>query len=118
MPTVYKITPVSKPRQTQRDRWKKRPVVLRYHAYKDELRLRRVKLPECHHVTFILPMPPSWSKKKQEALYGQPHRQRPDADNLLKGLWDALYEEDSHIWDCRVTKIWGTEGMIKVEGLS
>jgi Holliday junction resolvase RusA-like endonuclease len=114
---TYNIIPVSKPRMTQRDRWKKRPVVLKYHAYKDELRLRGVKLPDRHHVTFILPMPASWSKKKKKSLYGKPHQQRPDADNLIKGLWDALFEEDSHIWDFRVTKIWGTEGMIKVEPL-
>ena len=32
------VTPVSKPRMTQRDKWKKRPCVLRYRAYCDALR--------------------------------------------------------------------------------
>jgi hypothetical protein len=30
---------------------------------------------------------------------------------MLKALMDALYEDDSHVWDCRITKIWG-EGQI------
>jgi hypothetical protein len=25
---------------------------------------------------------------------------------------DALYEDDSHVWDCRITKIWGEKGQI------
>ena len=43
---VYPITPVPKPRMTRRDRWAKRPCVLRYWAFKDEVRLRRVSLPD------------------------------------------------------------------------
>ena len=27
-------------------------------------------------------------------------------------LMDALYEDDSHVWDCRITKIWGEKGQI------
>ena len=36
--TAYKIKPVPKPRMTQRDAWDKRPCVLRYRAFKDEVR--------------------------------------------------------------------------------
>ena len=32
----YDITPVPKPRQTQRDKWKRRDVVMRYRAFADE----------------------------------------------------------------------------------
>ncbi len=35
--TVH-IEPMGAPRMTQRDRWAKRPCVLRYHAFKDVLR--------------------------------------------------------------------------------
>lgn len=98
---------------TQRDRWAKRKPVLEYFAYKDEIRLRGVKLPENgYHVTFILPMPISWSKKKRAAMNGKPHQQRPDKDNLEKALLDAIFDEDSKVWDGRVTKLWGEVGQI------
>jgi Holliday junction resolvase RusA-like endonuclease len=57
-------------------------------------------------------MPSSWSKKKRQAMAGKPHQQKPDKDNLEKALMDAIYADDSHIWDSRVTKLWGEEGQI------
>ena len=116
MTTVtYHITPMPKPRMTRRDKWKKRPVVLRYHAFKDEVRFQGVYLPEHgYHVTFIIPMPKSWSKKKKLEMDGEPHQQTPDKDNLEKALLDSLFEDDSRIWDGRVTKRWGQVGKIIV----
>lgn len=112
---VYDICPLPKPRMTQRDSWAKRPAVLRYRAFCDEVRLRGVVLPVCcSHVTFVMPMPPSWSKKKRAAHAGQPHQQKPDADNLLKALMDAIYHDDCAVWDVRVTKLWGETGSIKI----
>ena len=112
---VYLIEPIGAPRMTQRDRWKKRPVVLRYHAYRDAVRVCRVAVPDSGaHVTFVLPMPASWSKAKREAHIWQPHRQRPDVDNLAKALLDAVYDEDCRVHDLRVSKIWGERGMIVV----
>ncbi len=69
------------------------------------------------HITFVLPMPPSWSKKKRDAMDGQPHQQKPDLDNLKKSLLDALFEDDSHIWDARTSKVWGETGMIIIEDI-
>jgi Holliday junction resolvase RusA-like endonuclease len=112
---IYNITPMSKPRMTKRDRWAKRPVVLKYFAYRDLVKEIGVALPECnYHVIFVLPIPASWSKKKKAEHKGQPHRQRPDKDNLEKGLLDAVFEEDSVVWDGRVSKIWGETGAIIV----
>lgn len=112
---VYQIVPVGKPRMTQRDRWKKRPAVLRYRAFCDEVRLRGVRVPESGAcITFVLPMPRSWSKQKKEEMDGRPHRQKPDADNLVKALLDALYSEDAGVWNFEVTKLWGSQGMIIV----
>ncbi|OAT52148.1 endodeoxyribonuclease [Kluyvera georgiana ATCC 51603] len=117
---VFNITPLGKPRMTRADKWKKRPEVLRYRAFCDEVRLNNVSLPESgYHVIFVLPMPPSWSKKKRSLMDGKPHQQKPDKDNLEKALLDAIFGEDSHIWDGRVTKIWGEIGkMIIREGES
>lgn len=38
--TRYIITPVPKPRQTQADKWKQRPAVMRYRAFADEAPLK------------------------------------------------------------------------------
>jgi Holliday junction resolvase RusA-like endonuclease len=103
---------------TQRDRWAKRPAVLRYRAFCDEVRAAGVELYPCGlHITFILPMPKSWSKRKRADMDGQPHQQRPDADNLCKAIFDAVYDEDCGIWDFRVTKLWGEEGAIIIDSL-
>lgn len=113
---IYDITPVPKPRMTQRDKWVKRPPVLRYRAFAEECRLRGVTLPECgYHVTFVLPMPASWSTKKRAAMNGKPHQQKPDKDNLEKALLDAVFQDDCRVWDGRVTKIWGQAGQIIVQ---
>jgi Holliday junction resolvase RusA-like endonuclease len=100
---------------TQRDRWKKRPCVERYWAYKDQIRDSGLDLPDSgFHVVFVIPMPKSWSKKKRELMRGCPHQQKPDKDNLEKGLLDAVLDEDCRVWDSRVTKIWGDEGRIRI----
>lgn len=109
----YAITPVGKPRQTRSDKWKRRPAVLRYRSFCDSVRRQNMVLSDCGaHITFVLPMPLSWSKKKREEMKGKHHQQKPDCDNLLKSLLDAIYDDDAHIWDCRITKVWGEHGQI------
>nr|WP_236946456.1 RusA family crossover junction endodeoxyribonuclease [Kosakonia radicincitans] len=101
---------------TRSDKWKKRPEVMRYRAFCDEVRICGVVLPVAGaYVTFILPMPASWSKKKRAEMNGKPHQVKPDKDNLEKALLDALFENDAHIWDSRVTKLWGESGQIIIE---
>jgi Holliday junction resolvase RusA-like endonuclease len=113
--TRYPITPLGKPRQTQRDRWAKRPAVLRYRAFCDEVRARGVQLPESGcHVLFVLPMPRSWSRQKREIWKGKPHQQKPDLDNCVKALLDALYADDCRVWDMRCSKVWGDSGEIVI----
>lgn len=112
----YPITPVPKPRMTQRDKFARRPATSRYWAFKADCRLHEVEVPESGvHITFVLPMPASWSRKKKAAMDGQPHQQKPDKDNLEKGLLDAVFDEDCRVWDSRVTKLWGQEGAIIIE---
>jgi Holliday junction resolvase RusA-like endonuclease len=114
---VFEVDPVSKPRMTRRDVWKKRPCVLRYHAYKDrllELAAGWVPPKSGAHIMFMMPMPKSWSKKKKDDLLWRPHQQRPDIDNLHKAFLDAFFQEDSEVWDCRITKMWATVGSVKI----
>ena len=44
----------------------------------------------------------------------RPHRQKPDIDNLIKALLDALYADDSHVWKITAEKRWHYEGKIMV----
>lgn len=113
---TYPIVPVGKPRMTRNGIYNKgriKPAIARYNRFKDEVRLRRVQLRTSGaHVTFVLPMPASWSKKRRADLDGKPHQAKPDIDNLQKALLDALFEDDSGVWDLRATKVWGDEGAI------
>ena len=115
---IYPITPMGKPRMTRSDKWKKRPAVMRYRAFKDECRLHNVALPELPCITFYMPMPASWSKKKKADMDGQPHKGKPDLDNILKALFDALYEDDAHIWYVTAKKIWSYDGKIEITPLT
>ena len=68
-----KITAVSKPRMTRADTWKKRPCVTKYWAYKDELNELvkgiDVELDDELFIEFYMPMPKSWSKKKENRTF-------------------------------------------------
>lgn len=107
---------MGKPRMTQRDQWKKRPVVLRFHAFKDELRFKGVWLPNSgYHLICVIPMPKSWNKKERAEMNGTPHQQKPDKDNIEKGIMDALVDNDELVWDGRVSKYWGEEACLYVK---
>lgn len=115
---VYPIVPVPAPRQVNSDKWRPTARVLRYRAFRDEVRLRKVCIPESgFHVVFTLPMPQSWSQKKKREMDGRPHKQKPDVDNLVKALLDAIYGDDSHVWDGRMTKVWGQQGQIAISDI-
>ena len=112
---IYNITPVPKPRMTQRDRWLKRPCVMRYWAFKDEVKLKRLALPQSDaKIIFHIPMPSSWSDIKKMYYAGSPHKQKPDLDNLIKGLGDSIHAEDKEIWNFQATKLWAYEGAIEI----
>jgi Holliday junction resolvase RusA-like endonuclease len=112
---LYEIVPCPKPRMTQRDKWAKRPPVLRYRAFCDEVRAAGMALPESGaHITFHLPMPASWSGKKRAEMFGQAHQAKPDTDNLAKAVFDACLKDDSGVWDVRITKRWAVRGAIEI----
>lgn len=112
----YKITGMGKPRMLRHKRWSAPAAVERYWQFKELVKLHHVTLPESsYHLIFILPMPKSWSKKKKAEKAGTAHQQKPDKDNLEKALLDAVFDDDSKVWDSRVTKVWGYEGKIIIK---
>ncbi len=119
MTYTFDLTPIGKPRMTRSDKWKKRSCVLEYRAFCDELRRQAAEqhfeLPDTFIVMFQLPMPRSWSGAKAGRMICGPHQQKPDLDNMLKSLCDALRKEDSMIYDVTARKRWGSWGQIIIE---
>ena len=117
----FDLIPVAKPRQTQADRWKQRPVVMRYRKFADEIREiasnNNFILSRSISVQFCMPMPGSWSKKKRLLRDGMPHDVRPDLDNLIKAVCDALMEEDKYLYRITASKHWSLTGGILIHNL-
>lgn len=113
---IINIKPEPKPRMTRKDSWQKRPSVMRYWAFCNELRLKvgNYKLPAQVEIEFYIPVFKSYSKKKRKKLIGQPHQQTPDIDNYLKAVLDALTDDDSYIYDLRGIKFWCARGNEKI----
>lgn len=113
---IAEITPIGKPRMTRNGLWDKRARA--YYQYKQALHLLfpGYELPEVLEISFVLPMPKSWSGKKKRQMFGQPHQSKPDIDNLVKGFTDALATRekgDQHIHTIRADKKWGESGYIR-----
>lgn len=113
----FDVVPVAAPRMTHADRWKKRPCVVRYFAYRDQVRAIAAKqgftLAEEFLLWFQMPMPKSWSQRKRRMMFGEPCCVKPDADNLAKGFFDC-FGEDKHVWSVQITKTWHDKGGIVV----
>jgi len=102
------VAPCSKPRMTRADKWKKRPSVLKFFAFRDAVKqssVHNIAL-ESFDIEFYIQMPKSWSKKKKAKMNGEPHQQRPDLDNYIKAWCDSVFEEDSVVWQFKASKRW------------
>jgi len=112
------IEPIGKPRMTQRDKWKKRPVVLKYHAFKDFIRLNKgsFELADKYSMVVFIPFPKSYSKKKCKALFLKAHQEKPDKDNIEKAIMDSPLRtrDDKEIYDSRVRKVWSYKPAIVI----
>lgn len=117
------INPNTKPRATRSDKWNKRPCMLQYWQFKDDLRKECDRLnltelkPQLQSLIFYIPMPDSWSKKKKLLMKGKPHQQSPDLDNITKALWDSMLTQDNYIYSIKGEwgKYWAEKGQIILE---
>ena len=111
------VAPCSKPRMTRADKWKKRPSVVKFFAFRDAVKqssVHNIAL-ESFDIEFYIQMPKSWSKKKKAKMNGEPHQQRPDLDNYIKAWCDSVFEEDSVVWRFKASKRWTNKpGHIKL----
>lgn len=116
MSITIKINPIGKPRMTQKDKWSKRPATQKYWAYKDllvaEAKRQGYELKNVLEAEYFIEMPSSWSKKKKLEMSLRPHQNKPDIDNIDKGIMDALLKDDSAVYKSHTSKYWAYEGAI------
>jgi Holliday junction resolvase RusA-like endonuclease len=121
------IEPMGAVRMTGRGKYIKKNA-LRYLAYKEQIQwevkkqFRRKELlagPIEVKITFFMPMPKSWSNKKKSNSVGTYHTKKPDTDNLVKGIFDALnklvWQDDNLVAKVSAKKIYAENPRIKVE---
>ncbi|MEM2138661.1 MAG: RusA family crossover junction endodeoxyribonuclease [Candidatus Woesearchaeota archaeon] len=109
---IIDIEPCSAVRMTNSDRWKKenhvnpnlrmRKCVKKYFDFKRKLlyefEKNNINLKDELNIVFYLKIPDSLSSKKKDLLKGSPHKKRPDLDNLVKAVMDAVRKEDGDIF--------------------
>lgn len=122
---ILNVTPMGKPRMTQSDKWKKRPIVMKYRAFENEVVLQAkqqgYELTEVLNAKFVIPYPKSYLKKNGELrkrfahlTEGTPHKLKPDVDNLVKAIMDSLSKDDRFVHTINCNKVWGKEGRIVI----
>jgi len=103
---------------TRSDVWKQRDCVMRYREFCDFARAtatgdpgKKIEADMLGLACFAwFPMPKSWNASTREQMAGKPHRQKPDASNVLKAVEDALFEKDEQISSTSCQKFWCPDG--------
>lgn len=112
-PRVYMFAPVPAPRMTKAAAWDLRPGVLAYKAFCKEVRRREIVIDGPVRLEFFIAMPPSCDQWERDVRERRPHLSKPDCDNLVKGLFDAVFYKkqggDSKLWAFLATKLWALE---------
>lgn len=107
-----------KPRMTRSDKWKKRPVVVSYHNYKDALKAELQKINYKQEnilaATFFYEMPQSWSKKKKDDWFLKEYNTKPDVDNSIKAFLDGQDIEDKFVYAVCVMQLWHHKSFIRI----
>ena len=110
------IQPFGYVRRTRADAWKKRPIVEKYYAYKNELsyklNLIGYKQSSILKIAFLLPIPQSLSNKQKNSLHLQLHNKKPDLDNLVKAFLDAATNQDNFVNLIQAAKFYSLEPKI------
>ena len=115
---TVRCDPKGAPRQCRSDSWRPRECVIRYRRLRDRIRAAAgliAPFPDSITCAFLIAMPPSWSQRKQDVMAGRPHRAKPDIDNLVKGVLDALLQQDGCVHGCIAHKHWCREGEQRIE---
>lgn len=114
------IEPMGAVRMTGRGKWVK-PNAQRYLTYKKAIQSaiseqvivnhrEPTKNPVAVYITFFMPIPNSWSKRKKKLAPSVRHTKKPDIDNMVKGLFDSLngiiWKDDNQVVICQAEKVY------------
>ncbi|MDA7028635.1 RusA family crossover junction endodeoxyribonuclease [Bacillus sp. CLL-7-23] len=121
------VTPMGAVRMTGRGKFVNKNAQ-RYLAYKDFIKWEVKKQMKSEpfesgalhvDITFVIPIPKSWSKKKQQQSISTLHTKKPDIDNLIKGVFDALnkiaWKDDNQVSEVTACKKYGEKPGIEVQ---
>lgn len=120
------IEPMGAVRMTQRSKWKDKTAqkYLRYKHFIGVTAKRNIPEPSERPISvtlaFYYPIPKSWSKKKKDEANDQGIMPavKPDIDNCIKGVFDALngiaWKDDNLVVDVRSFKRYSNKPMIVV----
>ncbi len=61
---------------------------------------------------FLMPMPKKWGQAERMRMLFTPHTEKPDSDNIIKGLQDSMKANDESIHELHIRKIWSLEPKI------
>jgi len=94
--------PVAKPRMTRRDKFLKRKCVMKYREWSDKIRYTFTKktgviLTHKNKIKLTCPVKIEMCfqfYKKNKNTY---HTEKPDIDNLNKGVLDSLFDNDQYV---------------------
>lgn len=117
---TLEVDPCTAPRMSQRDKWlnPRRPIVQRYFNFKDKIKHLwpdELEFPkETVIVQFRVAMPKSWSESKKKHMFNTKHESKPDIDNYIKGLLDAMLVEDKMVSGIFAEKRWDFSGSITI----
>lgn len=134
----FNIIPMGAVRMTTRGKWVK-PNAQRYLSYKHDISWSakaqsRLEVPlqsaiGIPFITFYMPIPKSGSvnyldengkRRKRKVKHGDLHTSKPDADNLVKGIFDCfngiVWKDDGQVCDIgRIRKVYGDQPSVEIE---
>ena len=118
MKVVLLEKPIGKPTQTYADKFADRPTILAYRAFCDRLRYQAYKKNQKQSLLgptrlYVSCFVKDTTTHRREG----PHTVKPDADNILKAIADALFLNDQAIYVMSCTKLWanGSQERIEIE---
>jgi Holliday junction resolvase RusA-like endonuclease len=76
--------------------------------------------PVAMRISFIFGMPKSWSIGKRELWEGLPCAKKPDLDNVVKTILDAIngagiWADDSQVCEIYARKVWGATPRTEIQ---
>jgi Holliday junction resolvase RusA-like endonuclease len=101
------VSPMGKPRQTQSDKWKQRPVVIRSRLIADQIRESfGLKPMEKFESAGKIAVYAYFQTNNPDRFNNLIHTVKPDASNVLKLVEDSILDHDEKLHSVECVKEW------------